>query len=274
MKKLIPYGFKWLSFIYPNLAAKLALLLFLKPRSKPRPEIELQFLQTGQILSFASGRKARTWGAGPVVLLMHGWESQGSTFYKLIPLLVDAGFQAVAWDAPAHGASPGKRTHVPDYAESLLIDINEGIFEKPAALVGHSFGGAALSVLYKIYVLPPTVVIVSAPTRVKDIFLNFTQMIGLNKNAEHKFIELAEKTSGYSLSDCSLVDNDLSKNSHVLIIHDQGDDVIPFSDFEILQKNWAAGRFLATQNLGHRLTIKNDQVLEKIVDFIRPIHTS
>lgn len=274
MKRIIPYIFRFLSLIRPQLAAQLALRLFLKPRAKPRPQVEMRFLDTGQLVNFDSGRKARTWGEGPVVWLLHGWESQGSTFYKLIPLLVDAGFQAVAWDAPAHGASPGERTHVPDYAESLLKDINQGVFSQPVAFVGHSFGGAALSILSKIYPLPGKVVIASAPTRVDKVFFNFTQMIGLNKTAEQQFIELAEKQSGYSLSDCSLINNDFSESRDVLVIHDREDDVIPFSDCEALQKSWKSGDFLVTENLGHRLTIKDDQILKKIIDFIRPIHTS
>ena len=268
MKKIIPYFFRLLSLLSPQLAAMLALKLFMHPRRKARSTQEMDFLVTGKQVSFKSQRKARTWGQGPVIWVLHGWESRGSTFYKLIPLLVSHGFQVVAWDGPAHGDSPGTSTHVPDYARCLSEDLNQQLFEEPVALIGHSFGGAAMAVLFKIHKMPAKVVIISAPTRIKNIFSGFTTMINLSEKAKNKFIYLAESGSGYSLRDGSLISNDISQSSDVFVIHDRGDDVIPFSDFEALKETWASGQFLATENLGHRLTIKDPDILDKIVHFI------
>ncbi len=231
MKKLIPMGFRLLSRICPNCAAHLALKIFLRPRAKPRTAEELDFLVTGQRHTFASGRVAHSWGKGPVVLLLHGWESQGSTFYKLIPRLVESGYRAVAWDAPAHGQSPGKRTNVPDYAISLAQDLNQQLFDPPVALLGHSFGGASMSILSKIHDMPPKLVIVSAPTKVADVFDHFAKMIGLGHKANQRFIQLAESTAGYSLGECSLINNDLSVERDVMVSHDRVDDLIPYADF-------------------------------------------
>ena len=268
MKKIIPHFFRLLSILSPGLAARLALKIFMHPRRKARSKQEMDFLQTGKQISFKSHRKARTWGQGPVIWLLHGWESRGSTFFKLIPLLVNRGFQVVAWDGPAHGDSPGKSTHVPDYARCLSTDINQQLFAKPMALIGHSFGGAAMAVLFKIHTMPAKVVIVSAPTRIKNIFNGFAKMISLSDKAKNKFISLAESGSGYSLLDGSLISNDMSQSSEVLIIHDREDDVIPFADFKALKETWTSGQFLATDNLGHRLTIKDPDILNRIVDFI------
>jgi len=268
MKRLIPIIFKWLSIISPKFAAKLALKLFSHPRRKPRSDKEMVFLNTGEKISFKSKRKARTWGEGPVVWLLHGWESRGSTFYKLIPLLVEKGYQVVAWDGPAHGDSPGDRTHVPHYAESLSNDLNEGLFASPVAMVGHSFGGAAFAMLSKIHQMPPKVVIVSSPTRVEGVFFRFFKMIKLSDKAVKYFITLSEKDTGYKLTDVSLVNNDFSEISETLVIHDKGDDVIPYEDFEVLQKTWKSGKFIVTENLGHRMTIKDPQALKSIAEFI------
>ena len=268
MKKIIPHFFRLLSFLSPQLAARLALKLFMQPRRKARSIQEMDFLLTGKQVNFKSHRKARTWGQGPVIWLLHGWESRGSTFFKLIPLLVNRGFQVVAWDGPAHGDSPGKSTHIPDYAYCLSEDLKQQLFEKPVALIGHSFGGAALAVLFKIHKMPAKVVIVSAPTRIINIFNGFAKMINLSEKAKNKFISLAESGSGYSLLGGSLISNDISQSSEVLIIHDREDDVIPFADFDALKKTWLSGQFLATKNLGHRLTIKDPDILNTIVNFI------
>lgn len=268
MKKLIPLFFKILSLTNSYLAAKLATVLFTHPQRKTRDIEEMSFLKTGKIVNFKSKRKARTWGEGPTIWLIHGWESRGSTFYKLIPLLVESGYQAVAWDGPAHGDSPGFSTHIPGNARSLVEDINEGILRNPKAFIGHSFGGATLAVVDKLYELPTKVVIISAPTQIKNIFTNFAKLIKLSSKATAKFINLSEKNTGYTLNEVSLSQNDLSLTQDILIIHDEKDTVIPYSDFEKLQHNWSSGTFVSTQNLGHRLTIKNPEILKVIVDFL------
>ncbi len=270
MKRLIPPFFKFLSFISPKLAAKLALKLFSHPRRKLRSDEEMDYLATGKEVSFQSQRKAFVWGKenDSIIWLLHGWESRGSTFYKLIPLLLEKGHKVIAWDGPAHGASPGDSTHVVDYAECLSIDMNEGLFAEPIAILGHSFGGAALAVLSKIHRLPKKVVIVSAPTQVTGVFSRFCKMIKLSNKASKYFVSQSENNIGQSLLDVSLVSNDISQTSDTLIIHDKGDEVIPYEDFKVLQETWKSGTFITTENLGHRLTIKDAEILETVVDFI------
>ncbi len=269
MKRLIPIFFRLLSTLNSHLAVKLATKLFTHPRREPRCDEEMQFLTTGKQITFASGRKARIWGKGKVVWLVHGWESRGSTFYKLIPKLVEQGYQAIAWDGPAHGDSPGKYSSVPENARALVEDLNQGLVEKPMAFIGHSFGGATMAVVAKLYLLPKIIVIVSAPTQIRNVFTNFAKLIKLSAKTTKVFITRAEQQTGYSLQKASLTHNDLSLKSQVLIIHDKEDDVIDYTDFEALKEAWQGGEFITTQNLGHRLTIKDDVILNKIVNFLK-----
>ena len=259
--------FKFLSKVSPKLAALLALQLFVHPRKKARSIEEMDFLATGKPVTFKSHRKARTWGQGPIIWLIHGWESRGSTFYKMIPVIVAKGYQVVAWDGPAHGDSPGTTNTVPGNAQALSEDMNEKLFEPVVAIVGHSFGGATLAVLSKLQTMPKKVVIVSAPTRIDDVFARFARLIKLCDKASLIFKQLSEKSSGYDFAEVSLINNDLSAVSDVLIIHDQVDAVIPYEDFEVLKNTWKSGKFLATKNLGHRLTIKDPDMINTIVDF-------
>ena len=268
MKKLIPIFIQILSVLSPYLAAKLAFKLFSHPRRKPRSKNEMKYLATGKQVTFQYERKARTWGTGPVIWLLHGWESRGSTFYKLIPLLLEKGYQVIAWDGPAHGDSPGDTSNVPGHAHALSTDMNENLFAEPVAILGHSFGGATLAVLSKIHKMPAKVIIVSAPTRILGVFERFKKLIKLGNKATQRFILLSEKHSGYTFEDVSLTNNDISIISDTLIIHDNGDDVIPFEDFEALKDKWQSGQFIATEKLSHRKTIKDPEILKTIVGFI------
>lgn len=267
MKKLIPLFFKFLSKFSPKLAAKLALKIFVRPRRKPRSAEEMAFLLTGKQVTFQSHRKARTWGKGPVVWLIHGWESRCSTFYKMIPLFVEKGYQVVAWDGPAHGDSPGNTNTVPGNAHALFEDISENLFSPVIAIVGHSFGGATFAVLSKLMAMPKKVVIVSAPTRIDDVFTRFASMIKLGDKASKIFSKLSQSSSGYDFSEVSLVNNDFSLSCDALIIHDKMDDVIPYEDFDALKSKWKMGQFISTNGLGHRLTIKDSEMIYAIVEF-------
>ena len=48
---------------------------------------------------------AWSWGEGPTVLLVHGWEGRGSQMAAFAAPLAEAGFRAVAFDAPGAASS-------------------------------------------------------------------------------------------------------------------------------------------------------------------------
>src|SRR3954462_10344130 len=60
------------------------------------------------------GLRVRVGGSGPVVLLLHGHPRTHTTWWRVAPLLVDAGFTVVCPDLPGYGESartpsPSKR---------------------------------------------------------------------------------------------------------------------------------------------------------------------
>lgn len=270
LKKLIPFLFHMLSHVMPVTAGKMATRLVFKPRRKPRCAEEMAFWATGKPIQLASGRSLRTWGDGPSVWLIHGWESRGTTFYKLVPVLVEQGFKALVWDGPAHGDSPGESTHVPHYAQCLADDITEiGGDEQPYALLGHSFGGASFAHLSKIHHLPERLVILAAPTQIDQVFQRMAVLLRLNERAAQAFFQAVEDQSGYSMLESSLVTQDLSVDHQVLVIHDQDDQEVPFVDFEKLQDSWKKGQFMSTQGLGHTYIKQDVSVFDRIISFLR-----
>jgi haloacetate dehalogenase len=59
----------------------------------------------GFALSRVDGLRVRVGGAGPVVLLLHGHPRTHTTWWRVAPLLVDAGFTVVCPDLPGYGES-------------------------------------------------------------------------------------------------------------------------------------------------------------------------
>ncbi|MEZ4682380.1 MAG: alpha/beta fold hydrolase [Caldilineaceae bacterium] len=109
--------------VAPALAHRWAVRLFVHPMKYKRPAREVALLQDAAIeeCHFAGfyPRPAAaayyvkySWGSGPTVLLVHGWAGRGSQLAPLVAPLVNAGYRVVAFDAPAHGDSPGDRTNL------------------------------------------------------------------------------------------------------------------------------------------------------------------
>ena len=80
-------------------------------------------------------------GAGPVLLLLHGWKDTHRTFDALVPFLKDQ-FRIVRLDLPGFGGSdtPKEAWHVGDYALFIAAFMAK-VGVVPLALVGHSLGG-------------------------------------------------------------------------------------------------------------------------------------
>lgn len=83
-------------------------------------------------------------GAGPVVLLIHGWTEHLAFWAPVARRLVDAGFRVVSIDQRGHGASD--RGTAPYRPETLADDVRawvETLDLRDAVVAGHSMGGMA-----------------------------------------------------------------------------------------------------------------------------------
>lgn len=79
-------------------------------------------------------------GAGPPVVLTHGFADDAATFDRLVPALT--GHRLVRWDLPGHGSSgvgpqPSSRGAALAWLDGAIAAAGPG----PKVLVGHSLGG-------------------------------------------------------------------------------------------------------------------------------------
>src|SRR5258708_4393525 len=138
-----------LSLASPRKAAIKAFRLFCTPRQRVTKKGSA-FFENGEPLAFRHAghtvRGHRWLPAGPPrkkVYIAHGFESASRNFDTYIAALVEKGYEVVAFDAPAHGASGGSRILLTDYVGLLrTIEQNYGPFH---SYMGHSLGGLALA---------------------------------------------------------------------------------------------------------------------------------
>jgi pimeloyl-ACP methyl ester carboxylesterase len=228
-------------------------------------EAERAFMETGEPVpvSYAGEHlEVRRWGSGPRVLLVHGLFRSGGTFRLLIPTLVEAGLQPIAFDAPGHGASPGALVDTDLIADAMLM-LREalGAF---SGIVAHSMG-----VVWTLRALGAGLgmdrgVCIGAPVRLDTIDF-YVSRSGLEPEVE---AHLRRLVAPFSVGMESLIETARRLEQPSLIVHDRDDPLAPFEGGEELARAWMRSRALWTSRLGHFKTLRSPAVLSAIASFL------
>lgn len=249
----------------PSLAGRLAAKLFAWPRRHPRPARERELIARGTRVALRVGLHATGWGAGPTVLLVHGWEGRGAQLGAFVDPLVAAGYRVVALDGPAHGDSPGRTTTGPEFAQALVA--TRDVVGSLAAIVGHSFGGFT-SLLAVSRGLPTSrIVTIGTPASVPEVLRDFLRLIELPERALPSMIAALEKRVHAPMASFEVEAFAPTVNVPVLVVHDTDDREVPYADGQRLAEVFGA-RLLTTNGLGHRRILFAPEVVAAVVEFI------
>ncbi|MEO6093286.1 MAG: alpha/beta hydrolase [Novosphingobium sp.] len=90
---------------------------------------------------------AKVWGAGPPVVLIHGWPLSGDSWDPITHALAEAGFRAIAYDRRGFGRSdqPSGGYDYDTFADDLEAVMSQLAGGEEAALVGFSMGGGEIA---------------------------------------------------------------------------------------------------------------------------------
>lgn len=258
------------SIISSKYAAAKALSLFATPRKGLVNSYQASFLNTAkkEQLNY-NGLSIMTYkwnGHDKTVLLSHGWESNASRWKKLIEKLQELNYNIVALDAPAHGDSESKKFNAVLYSEFINVVCEH---YNPEIIIGHSVGGMA-SVFYQNKYQSKDlekIVLLGAPSEFETILSNYNKLLSYNSRVVKSLDKLIEDTFGAPPSAFSTAKFAKNLNGvQGLIIHDKKDKIIPFSDAELIHKNFKNSQLIATKGFGHSLN--NEVVYNHIIDFI------
>lgn len=268
--------FKVLGVIAPGLAGKLAIRFFMTPPHFGAPRRE-QRLRDSADLHFQEidGRKiaVRSWGKGPTVLLSHGWGGRGTQFFSFIQPLVNAGFRVVAYDAPAHGDSSGRRTNMLDVSGVVAAVAEQ---EGPVhALVCHSFGcGTSLLAIDRLGLAPEKLVLISCFADILWTVDQFGAVYALNEKSLAAMRDQAEKRYGHAYGkpwrwpQLSPLNTIRSVSGDILLVHDCDDREVPYSHAEQLRQAAPKAKLFTTCRLGHRKILMSKKVVAACVTFV------
>jgi pimeloyl-ACP methyl ester carboxylesterase len=250
-------------------AAAILEVLFRRVRRHPVPERERAWMAAAEPSRVvAAGRRlpAWSWGEGPTVLLVHGWEGRGSQMAAFAAPLAAAGFRAVAYDAPGHGAGRGALSSMPALraAVEALADATGPL----AGVVAHSAGAAATAMAMDGGLEVGAAVFV-APAADPGRFLGLAaEWLGLPPEIAHRTRRRIERRFDIRFEDLRVPDLAPWLTTPLLVVHDRGDAEVPWQEGAAIAERWPGARLLTTEGLGHRRVLRDPGVVAAAVEFL------
>jgi pimeloyl-ACP methyl ester carboxylesterase len=272
-QRRIRAAFRWLSVLSPALAARVALRLFITPRSRRISSQDADFLASAATRRLPTAHGAvqiYEWpGDGPAVLVVHGWISYAGQLRAMIEGLRSHRLRVIAFDAPAHGRSDGRQADLPMFRDALAAVSNA--CGPLAAILAHSFGAiAAASWLAEDAAAAQlrAAVLVGLPRDGGYLFESFTMAMGLGNNVIERMRTLFLARYGANPQDFSAPQ--LAQRIHipVLLIHGGTDEYIPASHATEVALQLRDGHIQVIAGLNHSAPLRDPDTIELMAQFI------
>jgi pimeloyl-ACP methyl ester carboxylesterase len=207
-------------------------------------------------------------GKGKKVLLMHGWGGTGLGFQYLIGELVREGYDVIAYDAPAHGASEGKRTNLVQWMHVLgqFLRREEPVF----AVIGHSVGAleSALT-LARTGNEGPKLVLAGPPLSAPSFFQDTFELFRIRPKVISKVYglvrtRLKDDLLAMDLRHCM----DMIAADRILLIYDGRDELVRSAEIETFLAENPGLQSVKIRGEGHFRILKNPEAVREIVLFL------
>jgi pimeloyl-ACP methyl ester carboxylesterase len=255
--------------VAPGVAGRWAETIFCRPpRNEPRPQEEA-FLATGTRHTVQSEEQdvaVWVWGDGPVVVLAHGWGSRAGRFSVLAQALVNSGFRVVLFDAPAHGVSMGSQASLPQFSRALRVVADA--MGPVHGLIGHSLGGAAVSLAMRNGLQARRAVLLAPPADVVLFSRAFAKHLHLPLRAHNVMRQNLESRLQIRWEELHVPTLARSMTAPALIVHDRDDPDVPYAHGEEIAAAWPGAELLTTSGLGHRAVLRDPEVIQRTVTFL------
>jgi pimeloyl-ACP methyl ester carboxylesterase len=201
------------------------------------------------------------------ILLVHGWSGRGTQLVKIADELLNLGYSTISFDAPAHGKSKGNSSIMVEFIASILeLEKQFGPFE---FAIGHSLGGMAILNAIREKLKVRKVVLIGSGDIIQDIIDDFIKKLELDPEIGIKLREHFEKKYGVEMNYYSASIAAKEVLIPVLIIHDENDVDVNVKAAYNIKENLNISELMITKNLGHRKILGNNEVVQRIVTFIK-----
>jgi alpha-beta hydrolase superfamily lysophospholipase len=237
------------------------LMASMGPRRRVRPRLAEPLRDAEDREVETPGGPVMAWrlGAGPAVLLVHGWEDDNALWGPLIDKLTALGRAVVVMDLPGHGFSGAEASGF-EGAAAAVRAVGEAMGPVDA-VVAHSFG-CGVSVMAIRDGLPARRAVLIAG--------NLPRRQGWYERLIERGVPAAVVERAKALSPAPYdIEADLpAMTAEALYCHSLDDEQCPVEDVEAMAALWHGAKLALTDGLGHRLVAQDDAMLERVVAFV------
>jgi predicted alpha/beta-fold hydrolase len=276
--------FRTTSALSPRLTAGLAHWLFSTPlkvnRLSPaekrlilRADAKLAESEKVIIATAKHGVAAYRFGkkSGPdseTIVLVHGWMSGARFMLAIMQRLVDAGYEVICFDLPAHGNSSGKSTNLIECAEALCAVIHH--FGPVDTVIAHSFGGAVTA--YALAELGDAklsgkgrIILLASPNQLAEVTKSFSRQMAISDAARLVFERKLCAPFGQSITamDGNLLYKKAGYPLHV--IHCADDAEVSVEEGRRFREIGGQTHYIELKGLGHRRILYAEKALEALL---------
>lgn len=264
--------FKLLSAISKKKAAEKAFVAFGTPFMKSKRKAPIQNSETIHFYLDSKRINGYRWNhpKQKKALILHGFRSAAHKFEEHALILVNKGYEVMAFDAPAHGDSEGNTTNAVEYCAMIKKVVEQ--FGPIHSFMAHSFGGIALSLALE--QLPhdagTKVVFIAPATETTSAVDGAFSLLKLkNERVREEFDKIILDLTGKRTEWFSMRRAMQHIKASVLWIHDEDDDITPWADAEKVKEDGHRNiQFVVTKGLGHRKIYHDAAVKKMFADFV------
>lgn len=208
------------------------------------------------------------------VVLVHGWTSEAAFMTAFTEPLRRSGMRVVAFDFPAHGLSPGRRTNLADCARAMLSVCD--YYGPIDGVVAHSFGGFVALLVAEGG--PPIdhahpigrFVLISCPNKLSEVTRNFGKALNLGPAAQRAYERHLERVGHRPVETFSAAELLRNVDQPVLIVHGRDDDEVTFRNAEDIAAAHPGARLMGFEGLGHRNVLFAPPVFRLVMNEFAP----
>lgn len=267
--RLIQFSFSTLQLLWPKLADRWAIHLFLSPRRVAYTAEGKSFLNRVETFQFQAGGKllyGYKMGEGPEVICVHGWAGKATQFATIADRLVAEGYTFIAFDAWAHGQSAGSKASMFDFTAGYKTILER--CHNPVAVIGHSLGAASVSLATYEGMHVPKFIPMGAPCISEDILDSFREIIHARPRVNRAIREACLEIFDREFDEVAMQHTFQSIQCPVLAIHGDQDVDVSIEHLNVLESMNPSIETMRVKGLGHRRILKDPKVIDRIVAFI------
>lgn len=269
-------NFELLARISPRVAARAFLSRFAHPGPRRRLDAEDEAtlararrsrlpVGTGEIEVYEWGE-----GAGPRVLVMHGWGSHAPRFSAFVEAFLARSWRVLAFDAPGHGRSTGEGSSLLQFRAALdAVVAAHGPVE---AYLAHSLGALALALRLgdpQVRDAARAAVLVSMPRDASWLMEAYLDAIGASAHVRELVRRGFRKRYGVDISALSGLERAHAIGCEVMVVHDEEDESVPAGHGrELHERLGGRGVLRLTRGLGHNRLLRDAATVEAVAAFL------